>query len=60
MISKYVRELVMLKFNTYWAKRIPGLRTTRGYPVDAKRFRAEVEEMLVGQGIPEDVFWRSR
>lgn len=60
MISKYVRELVMLKFNTYWAKRIPGLRPTRGYPVDAKRFRAEVEEMLVGQGIPEDVFWRSR
>jgi len=43
MISKYVRELAMLLFNTWWGKRIPGIRPCAGYPLDAKRFLKEIE-----------------
>jgi len=42
MISKYVRELAMLLFNTWWEKRIPGIRPCAGYPLDAKRFLQEL------------------
>ena len=60
MVSKYLRELIMLRFNEYWTGRMPELRPTRGYPVDAKRFHAEVAGLLSELGISEDVFWRSR
>ena len=60
MVSKYIRELIMLRFNDYWTEQMPELRPTRGYPVDAKRFDAEVAGLLSELGISKDVFWRSR
>jgi len=43
MIAKYVRELAMLLFNTWWRERIPGVRPCAGYPLDAKRFLKEIK-----------------
>lgn len=60
MVSKYVRELAMVRFNRFWAARLPGLRPTQGYPVDAGRFRAEISAELVRLAILERQFWRCR
>ncbi len=60
MISKYVREVLMHQFNTFWIERVPGLRPTQGYPVDAKRFRDSISETVKQLGVPDEVLWRSR
>ena len=38
MLAKYLREVCMKQFNVFWAKHVPGIRPTAGYPGDAKRF----------------------
>lgn len=60
MTAKYLRELLMDHFNTWWQQQLPGLKPTRGYPVDARRFREDVEQRRAELGIPEHVFWRQR
>ena len=60
MASKYLRELAMRAFNAFWGSHIDGLRPTAGYPVDAKRFRADIEPAVAALGIPEASLWRSR
>lgn len=51
MLSKYIRELLMRRFNAWWCARVPGLRPTSGYYVDAQRFLGDTadarREMLV-------------
>ncbi|MCG8454200.1 MAG: hypothetical protein MI717_13575 [Spirochaetales bacterium] len=44
MMAKYLRERAMELFNRYWQKQLPGLKATAGYPTDAKRFLAALEE----------------
>lgn len=60
LFCKYVRETVMELFNDFWGARIEGLKPTKGYPVDAKRFRTEISEMQRELGIADDVLWRQR
>lgn len=60
MVSKYLRELAMTAFNTFWIEHCPGLRPTAGYPVDAKRFRQDIADVQSGLGIPDDALWRER
>ncbi len=60
MISKYLRELAMLCFNRYWQSYIPGLKPTKGYPLDARRFREAVAEKQKELAIPDEKFWRVR
>ncbi|MDP7275832.1 MAG: hypothetical protein QF363_10165 [Planctomycetaceae bacterium] len=60
MVAKYIRELSMAAFNRYWCRQSPGLKPTRGYPVDARRFREDIAERLHQLTIPLDVFWRQR
>jgi hypothetical protein len=60
MTAKYLRELAMHQFNRFWCERIPGLKPTQGYPVDAKRFRAEIADLPRSLGIADDVLWRER
>ena len=43
MVSKYIREVFMMLWNDFWQLKIPDLKPTKGYPVDAKRFKAEIE-----------------
>jgi len=58
MTSKLLRELAMRSFNAFWQKRLPGLRETAGYPVDAKRFLGEIAPLRNEIPLDEAFFWR--
>lgn len=60
ILSKYQREVSMKAFNRYWCKRLSGLKPTAGYPVDAKRFREEVDPIRQAEGIGDPLFWRKK
>lgn len=60
MISKYLREVLMHQFNAFWLQRVPGLKPTQGYPVDAKRFREEIAESVHSLMVSDAVLWRNR
>ncbi len=60
MIAKYVREVVMTIWNRYWKLKKPGIRPTQGYPVDAKRFKREIESVQFELGIQDETIWRKR
>ncbi len=59
--AKYLRELSMRLFNEYWRDAVSdALNPTAGYPVDALRFRADVDDARRRLEIPDDVFWRRK
>lgn len=60
MIAKYVRELTMQIWNQFWALKVPGIKPTKGYPVDARRFRSEITAAMKELKIAEQLVWRSR
>jgi hypothetical protein len=60
IVSKTVRELWMDGFNAYWQARVPGLRPTAGYPVDAQRFRRAIEESAAAAGCDPRLWWRAK
>ena len=60
MVSKYVRELAMLRWNRFWQECMPGLKPTQGYPVDARRFRESIAGEARQRGLPEACWWRMR
>ena len=60
MASKYLRELAMRAFNDFWCSQLEGLKPTAGYPLDAKRFKAEIVELQRQLGIEERLLWRNR
>jgi hypothetical protein len=60
MTAKYLRELAMRAFNEFWCTRVPGLRLTAGYPVDARRYKAEIGDVQRELGIDDHLLWRSR
>ncbi|MFG0313179.1 MAG: hypothetical protein ACF8LL_03210 [Phycisphaerales bacterium] len=49
MAAKLVRELAMLRFNTYWGARIPDLKPTAGYVQDARRWLQDTHEFITDQ-----------
>ena len=60
MVSKYVRELAMLRFNRFWMSQVPDLKPTQGYPVDARRFREAIASQQQSLRIPDSQLWRCR
>ncbi len=60
IVSKAIRELWMDGFNAYWRARVPGLRPTAGYPVDAWRFRRAIEGAAAAQGFDLARWWRAK
>ena len=60
MVAKYLRELAMLAFNKFWCGHNPEIRPTAGYPLDAKRFRAEIETTRQRLEIQPQKLWRNR
>ena len=60
MSAKYLRELAMRAFNEFWNEKVPGLQPTAGYPVDAKRFRAEIADEQRKLSIDDRDLWRTR
>jgi ribonuclease HII len=60
MLAKYVRELLMDRFNAYWRSLAPDLRPTAGYYTDAKRFLADITPLVDRGGCPLASFVRAR
>lgn len=60
MLSKYLRELAMRAFNRFWQQHVPNLKPTAGYPVDAKRFRQDIQVQRQQLGITDQILWRER
>ena len=60
MVAKYVREIFMMLWNQFWQLKIPDLKPTKGYPVDAKRFKSEIATAQLELGIEDHVIWRKR
>lgn len=46
MAAKLVRELMMARFNRFFAARCPGVRPTAGYVLDARRWLDDTRELL--------------
>ncbi|HLJ94102.1 MAG TPA: hypothetical protein VKU02_13025 [Gemmataceae bacterium] len=60
MVSKYLRELLMLEFNHFWQQHVPGLKSTAGYPGDSARFMEVIRPAMQHLGIAEPTVWRRR
>ncbi len=60
MVSKLMRERWMQVFNAWFARRMPDLRPTAGYPVDAKRFLDDVRQVIRSEGIEIETIWRRK
>jgi hypothetical protein len=60
VVSKALREVWMDAFNGFWTSRLPGLRPTAGYPVDAERFRRAIEDLARDQDLHPDLWWRRK
>ncbi len=50
----------MQAFNEFWVAHVPGLRPTAGYPVDARRFVAQIRDRQQQLGISDNMLWRTR
>jgi len=59
MTAKYVRELSMAAFNAWWCGRVEDLAPTAGYPLDAARWRRDVEAAGAVAAADWDDLWRS-
>lgn len=60
MVSKYLRETAMRAFNQFWQRHVKGIRSTAGYPTDAKRFKQEIAAVQKELGVVDVVLWRER
>jgi hypothetical protein len=60
MISKYLRELFMHRFNAYWQSLLPEVQPTAGYYSDGVRFLRDIENKRVELGIRDEQLIRMR
>ncbi len=60
MMCKYLRELCMYSFNSWWCGQISGLRPTAGYHQDGSRWLIDVEPHLGRLGIAKEMLVRVR
>jgi len=59
IFSKYLRELLMICFNRYWATQVPDLRPTGGYYQDGRRFLADIGGAADRLGVQREWLVRS-
>lgn len=60
MLSKYLREAMMRRFNAFWQIHLPGVQPTAGYHGDGTRFLADIELKRRELGISDEHLVRSR
>ena len=60
MTCKYLRELCMSGFNTWWCEKVAGLRPTAGYHQDGTRWLMDVEPHLPRLGVTREMLVRCR
>lgn len=60
MTAKYLREMLMWRFNRFWGAHIPDIKPTKGYVQDGRRFLQEIRPVINRLGISESMLVRSR
>jgi hypothetical protein len=60
MLSKYLREALMRRFNSFWLAHLPGVVPTAGYYNDGTRFLRDIDGKRREMGIADDELIRSR
>ena len=60
MISKYLREAMMRRFNSYWRTHLPDVAPTAGYYGDGTRFLCDIEHKRRELGISDEQLIRAR
>jgi hypothetical protein len=60
MLSKYLREALMRRFNAYWQAQLPQLEPTAGYYSDGTRFLRDIQGKREELGIADDLLVRAR
>jgi ribonuclease HII len=60
MMSKYLREVLMLEFNRFWQEHVRDLKPTAGYPGDAARFLQAIRQTIETLGLREECIWRRK
>lgn len=58
MTSKYLRELFMQIYNSYWSAHVPDLAPTAGYYTDGKRFYEAIQPVARKMGVAEQMLYR--
>ena len=54
MVSKYLREALMRRFNAFWQLHAPGVGPTAGYHPDGVRFAGEIAEARRRLGVRDE------
>jgi hypothetical protein len=60
MLSKYLREALMRRFNAYWKKLLPDVQPTAGYYGDGVRFLNDISDKRRELGIGDELLVRAR
>lgn len=60
MLSKYLREALMRRFNAYWKMHVPHISPTAGYYSDGSRFLQDINSKRRELGVGDDELIRSR
>jgi ribonuclease HII len=60
MLSKYLREALMVRFNAFWKGHLPTVEPTAGYYSDGVRFLADIADVRTELGIADEQLIRSR
>lgn len=60
MTCKYLREVLMERFNAWWRGQVPALEPTAGYGQDATRWLGDVQGALPRLGVPLEMLVRAR
>jgi hypothetical protein len=60
MLSKYLREALMRRFNAFWSRHLPGVIPTAGYYTDGSRFLRDIDSKRRELGITDEQLIRSR
>ncbi len=60
MLSKYLREALMRRFNAFWKQLLPQVEPTAGYYGDGVRFLNDISEKRRELGIGDDLLIRAR
>ncbi len=60
MLSKYLREALMRRFNAYWNRHLPDVQPTAGYYGDGVRFLHDIDAKRRELGVTDEDLIRSR
>ena len=60
MLSKYLREAMMRRFNAFWQNQMPGVQPTAGYYGDGVRFLGDIALKRQELGITDEQLVRCR